>query len=295
MTKLCKRASVVAVLLLWLCTMLLPCYATTTEGRITVLLQDAEKTPLQNVGVNICQVAQWDGAEYHLAEGFEHSGLSLSGVLNFPNEATAKDIAAYVLQHDVPCQAVRAANGTADFQNVPLGIWLVYGNAEDAYVFNPYLVLLPYSAEGERHYTSTSAPKTEDNALRRQSIYVLKRWNDQSDRAGKRPAAVTVELLDGGRVVAAVELSEQNGWSHTFTGMPKDGVYTVRETPVTDYVAHYGGDAVEGFVITNTYEAEKLPQTGQLLWPIVLLSVAGVAFLLLGILELGAKRNETKK
>lgn len=295
MTKLCKQIAVAAVCLLLLSVVLLPCHATVTAGKITVLLQDAEKTPLQNVGVNICQVATLDADGYALAEGFENSGLSLTGVLNFPNEATAKDIAAYVLQHDVPAKTARTAQGKVAFENLPLGIWLVYGNAEDSHVFNPYLVLLPYHAEGRPQYDVTSVPKTEDNALQLQSIYVLKRWNDQSNLAGKRPTSVTVELLRDETVVATVELSEQNGWSHTFTGMPKDGTYTVREVSVPHYTAHYSGDAVGGFVITNTYDSEKLPQTGQFLWPVILLSVAGAAFILLGILELGAKRHETKK
>ena len=96
---------------------------------------------------------------------------------------------------------------------------------------------------------------------------------------------MTVELLCGDIAVDRVELSEQNGWAHTFTGLPA-GKYAVRELSVAEYETEINGDARHGFVITNTYAGERLPETGQHWWPIAALVIAGVGFALLGILEL---------
>lgn len=47
--------------------------------------------------------------------------------------------------------------------------------------------------------------------------------------------------------------------------------------------------------IPNTNQTDgKLPQTGQLWWPILMLSIAGVCLVILGIIELRNKRNEKK-
>ena len=134
-------------------------------------------------------------------------------------------------------------------------------------------------------YDVQSAPKSDVGGDGSTSVSVLKRWEDRGNAAGKRPASVTVELLCGDIAVDRVELSEQNGWAHTFTGLPA-GKYAVRELSVAEYETEINGDALHGFVITNTYAGEKLPETGQHWWPIAALVIAGVGFALLGILEL---------
>ena len=63
---------------------------------------------------------------------------------------------------------------------------------------------------------------------------------------------------------------------------------------VEGYIAEYNGDSYNGFIVTNTYAGENLPQTGQLWWPVTILSVAGVAFILLGVVELGAGKKVNK-
>ena len=106
---------------------------------------------------------------------------------------------------------------------------------------------------------------------------------------------VNIELLNGSEVVLAAKLSESNGWSHTFTGVSKDGNYSVREKTVANYNANYSGDMANGFVITNTYNGEKLPLTGQYWWPIILIAIAGAGFIALGIYEVGVKKDAKKK
>ena len=88
------------------------------------------------------------------------------------------------------------------------------------------------------------------------SISVEKVW-----RGGgfmDRPRSVNIVLLRDGEFFGAVELSRENGWKHTFTGLPaadEDGneyEYSVVEAPVDGYESEVSGSAEEGFVITNT-------------------------------------------
>ncbi len=294
MSKAIKRICMGLLCALLIVGTVLTCFAA-TDGKITVVLEDGEKNPINGMAVQICQIATMDSTGYYPAAGFTDSGISVAGIINNPSQAAAADVAKYVRENHIPIASKTTANGKAVFDKLGLGIWLVMCGDDSEYVFNPFFVFLPYESGGQLVYEVTSAPKTQDRDPNLCSVYVMKRWEDNNNAAGKRPQSVTVELLDGETVVAAVELCEQNGWAHTFVNVAKDGSYTVREQVVESYQAQYDGDAKNGFVITNIYAGEKLPQTGQLWWPIGIAAVAGVGFVLLGIIELGARKHGKKE
>ena len=97
------------------------------------------------------------------------------------------------------------------------------------------------------------------------SVTVTKAWADANDQDGIRPASVKAQLYaDGKPLGAPVELSEANGWTHTWTGLfmkeaGKDVAYTVEEASVPKgYEASVAGDATAGFTVTNTHEPETV-------------------------------------
>lgn len=273
----------------------IPCLANTQNGKITVTLEDDQKNKISPLTVNICQIATLNNTGYYPTAAFENSGLSIAGVVNNPNETVTKTLVDYIKDNRIHTVSAVSANGTVSFDNLDLGIWVVFPEEDERYIFNPYIVFLPFESGGQLHYEITSAPKLEDHTPNAINIYVVKKWEDKNNASKKRPASITVELLNGSAVVDSVTLSESNGWSHTFPKLAKDGSYSVKEKAVPDYQASYSGDAVNGFVITNTYAGEKLPQTGQYWWPIILMSIAGTCFVLLGVYEIGVKKNGKKK
>lgn len=284
--------TVLAVVLL--CISALPCFAA-ENGKITVTLEDKDKNHLNDIKVNICRIAELNNTGYYPAKAFENSGISIAGILNNPNESAAKTVAEYIKNHDVDIISAVSKNGKTSFTGLGLGIWLVFPEENSKYTFNPYIVFLPFESGGKLNYEVDSVPKLEDNTPDVINIYVVKKWEDKNNASKKRPQSVTVELLNGETVIASAELGEGNGWSHTFSKLPKDGSYSVREKAVANYKADYSGDATNGFVVTNTYSGEKLPQTGQYWWPIVIIAIAGVGFVLLGVCEIGLKKNGKKK
>lgn len=105
------------------------------------------------------------------------------------------------------------------------------------------------------------------------SISVSKVWDDDYDRDGARPSAVKVYLLaDGAEAGQFVELSEGSEWQGEFTELPEYNisgdkiVYTVREETPEGYVSVSGGDAMKGFVLTNTHLPETVEITGKKTW-----------------------------
>ena len=264
MKKTMNRICIALLCILYIVVSVMPCYAADTHGTITVVLEDAEKHPLDGIPVHLCKIADMDSNGYYPAAAFTNAGLSLAAIINNPSESAANDVATYITEHAVSFQSAVSATGKAVFQELEMGIWLVFCDENSSFIFNPFFVFLPSASGGKLYYEVSSTPKIEDNEPHLCNVHVMKRWDDKNNAAKKRPDSVTVELLDGDTVISSAVLSEQNGWTHTFTDLAKSGNYAVRETAVAYYEAQYDGDWQNGFIITNTYTGEKRPQTGQL-------------------------------
>lgn len=135
------------------------------------------------------------------------------------------------------------------------------------------------------------------NDLRRISVPVTKRWEDDNDRLGIRPASITVRLrADGADTGKTLTLNSENGWSGSFAGLPEyeNGqkiAYTVEEVQVRGYATQITGDA-GGYLIVNRLlpseggapqdpaptaaPAQIIPQTGDDL-PVGLLAGLAIA------------------
>ena len=100
-------------------------------------------------------------------------------------------------------------------------------------------------------------------------IPVTKQW------VGPAAESVTISLLANGEVVEESLLNDDNGWTHTFEGLPKyDSIsgeaigYTVSEQEVSGYQQGLSGTAETGFTITNTITGKvSIPVTKQWIGP----------------------------
>lgn len=92
------------------------------------------------------------------------------------------------------------------------------------------------------------------------SVNVTKKW------VGKEADSVTVKLLADNAEKQEATLTRDNNWKHEFKNLPKydkdDGheiIYTVKEENVPGYSTTITGDAVNGYIITNTEETPATP------------------------------------
>ena len=93
-----------------------------------------------------------------------------------------------------------------------------------------------------------------------------KTWNDNNNQDGKRPESITVRLFADGTEVTSKEVTANDNWSWSFTGLDKynsgiEIVYTISEDTVADYTT-----VVDGYNITNTHTPEKISITGSKTW-----------------------------
>ena len=88
-------------------------------------------------------------------------------------------------------------------------------------------------------------------------IPVVKVWNDNDDKDGNRPGAITVILSADGVEVDRATLTADVEWKHTFTDLDvfdaegKEITYSISEAAVEWYTAE-----VNGYSITNNYRPE---------------------------------------
>ena len=225
----------------------------------------------------------------------EFSGYNITMARNQAGyRAMAETLASYIERDGIePCKiAVTDETGRADFGVLERGLYLVmaprYVSEEQkmANVVTPCLVALPNSIDGETWmYDVTVSPKITEVPVPQEgagktNITVETDWTEENT-AGKRPSEITVELISKGSVISEVKLNSKNNWSYTWEALDAGEVYFVTEKNVpsgyTVTVTRDGNTYTinnNGGVLKDDKPAKtpNLPRTGQLWWPIPVIS-----------------------
>lgn len=244
-------------------------------GRITLTECDLNtKQPVSGISLAVYQVAVADPSGKGVVYTGEFAGIS-SGSMKLSEsfltdgdhqtENTQK-LDQYVANHsDIrPLQtAVTDANGRITFENLPDGVYFFRqinpsdgiqenGTRVKAYSF---FISLPVTVNGVSSRTITDAvPKCLVEPIpEKAEVRVYKVWKDNSNKAGKRPENIQVELLDRGIRTDKQILSDENNWSYCWAGLEAAGhEWSVRELMVPDGYTSEVKQEGYNFTITNT-------------------------------------------
>ena len=247
-------------------------------GSISVsLVSSGDKEPLSGAELSVYYVATVElspnGKLAYICTGvFAEQEISL----NDPELITKLDELVAGQKIDAR-KIVTDSRGKALCDNLPLGLYFVKQTTEVA-GFAPctsFLVTIPMATEGGYRYDVDASPKTDVAKL--VDLTIRKVWN--TDRYTEIADSVTVQLLRNDRLIETVVLSDQNDWQVILTDMPESDAYYIQEIHVPKgFTATYNRNGLV-FTVTNT---PKLAQTGQILWPIPVLALAGMLFLMMG-------------
>ena len=94
-----------------------------------------------------------------------------------------------------------------------------------------------------------------------------------------------MQLLENGRVVDTVVLSEENHWQYTWENLKGSSKWQVAEAKTPEGYTVSVAQEGSTFIMTNTCPSDtpsRLPQTGMLWWPVPLLACAGLLFVVMG-------------
>ncbi len=208
---------------------------------------------------------------------------------------------AYVLSEQTApdADAVADESGTVSFTGLSHGLYLMLGDETDTQIPSPVMAYLPYvSDDGELVENVTSVVKQEAKP-QYTSIKVCKVW--KNDTKSNRPEQITVALLDGSTIVETVALNAENNWQYTWHQLPKSSGYRVAEQNVPSGYTWSVTQDQGAFTITNTGKTPPetppktpskeenpkkpkghLPQTGQLWWPVLILTEIGILLIIMG-------------
>ena len=188
---------------------------------------------------------------------------------------------------------------------------------DERYIYMPNLFFLPseLSDDGTYNYTANVTVKAvpDDNPYKDPlMVKIVKIWDDDEDSAGKRPTSIKVHLLEDGEQYETIELKEDNGWTYQKEGLDAEKKWTVveDEDSIPDGYSYEmeeiqkDNEAIYTYTITNTYnppdnppptttttpppttstttKGSKLPQTGQLWWPVPILCIGGFFCIVIG-------------
>lgn len=257
-------------------------------GSISVTLMDHDgKTPISGAELSLYYVAtvklnNKNNLSYTFTDAFEDCGATLN------DPALSVKLDAFVKDYSISAEKlVTDTHGNVTFTDLPLGLYFVkQTNTVAGYAScTSFLVTVPNNSADSYVYDVNASPKTDVEKLT--AITIKKVWN--TDASTKAADSVTVQLLRDGVVVETATLSDQNNWQVTYTDMPESDVYSIVEVNVPKgFTATYSQN---GYVFTVTNSA-SLIQTGQLIWPIPVLALAGLCLIAVGTIVLRKLRNK---
>lgn len=269
-------------------------------------------TPLAGAAFDIYLVATaGETGELTVTETFERYHVNID-TDNDNRRTLASTLEGYVLRDNIaPADSGKTdAQGTLTFptgaKRLELGLYLVMGHrhTQDGYVYEtePFIIMLPgLNEETEQWiYDVTVKPKHQgapetgaDSTVERK---VLKVWKDEGYEKD-RPQKVVVQLLRDGEIFDTVTLNAENNWRYTWSDLEEKYRWTVVETELQGYTVEVTREG-STFVVTNTYDKEnseddepetptepRLPQTGQLWWPVPVLIASGLLLMVIGLLR----------
>lgn len=234
-----------------------------------------------------------------LKEEFKKYGISLEDISTGSNQAAAKALETYLIRDKVaPLKTIITdSNGWAVFDSLNVGVYLIsYESGKTDNVrkaFNPTLISLPTLINGNHEYDLYANIKHgQSPGMNRCSVYKV--WKSADGKIIDAPHEIVVQLLKDGVVFDEKVLNESNAWNYTWEDLDTNSIWTVAEKSVPEGFTveiEYDGEAC-AYTITNTEEdkpvidkdkdKDKLPQTGQLWWPVYILAAAGLFFIFAG-------------
>ncbi|MGM9584578.1 MAG: Cna B-type domain-containing protein [Faecousia sp.] len=195
-------------------------------------------------------------------------------------------------------QAKTNSRGVVSFpsagKSLTPGLYFIPGTRTEksGYVYetSPILVSLPNAFDGVWVYDQTIDNTKPERVPAIRDIKVIKVWQD-SCHPGRRPESITVHLMCDGERYDTITLPYQGKWEYVWKDLEANHSWTVTEDRVTGYKEPTVKISNGVITMTNTcnrpgkHHNTKLPQTGQLWWPVPVLIAVGLALVVVGLVR----------
>lgn len=266
--------------------------------------------PIGNVVFTFYKVANFSETEvFDLIEPFDKYVDEIRGldILEENPEALttemwidlANTLSGYVISKPISYDFIQSTNdsGELTITNMERGLYLIIGDqtVQEEKTYTPAAVLVTVPNRDTDGAWDNHVVLDYTGKITVDDIYdeftVQKIWDDEGYE-NKRTEEIIVNLYmdDNAEPYKSVVLNADNNWAYTWTNLPTGHQWTATEKVVPDdYEVKYQPDC-NGMFITNYYSPdtpnppsnERLPQTGQLWWPVPFLAIMGITLFAIG-------------
>lgn len=250
-----------------------------------------------------------DYADY--LQGLNESEYKLHHMKTTERASLAAALKSYVIVDEIPYSymGITGEDGQVVFEDLEDGLYLIFGEKIEIegqiYVSTPVLIhMIDNMIEGEPSVVLDFASKISPMNIKEECT-VVKIWKDDEGKEN-RPSEIVVALYADGKEYQSVKLSEDNNWEHTWKNLEigPEWIVVEKEVPL-GYKVEYEFGA--GYIsIENEYEGDEpgeeppgepeepgtpgdeeppedtIVQTGQLWWPVPVLTALGLAMFSIG-------------
>lgn len=245
----------------------------------------------------------------HVRDGLPISGAQFQLYQVSSGNKTAQDAYAEVLRSQKTPLATGQTNsqGNLRFQGLADGTYLLTGTPFQMQeeLCEPEMILVTLPAKdvnGKPANIVILQPKFEIRDAQKEMQYkVIVLWEEvPGDKNKVHPESAEVFLYRNGSVAQSMVLGTTENWQYTWIETDPSAIWAALETVPKGYTVRYERQGNTLIIINtpivknhqNTTE-DKLPQTGQLWWPVPILAMSGFVLLLVGWLRRKESRNET--
>lgn len=270
-------------------------------GSITLICKSGD-TVLPDMDWSIYRLgAHLSSDEFVLQGDFADYPVSLEDTSASALQDAADTLENYALVDAISPLAVSKtdSDGSVTFSDLERGLYLVSGGelviGKTRYI--PSAAIIEVTENDDSLLDWTVYPKfTEKDASDQiSSEYSVEKIWQGDDGANVRPTSITVDIYADGELSDTVTLSQSNNWKYKWVDETSKIKWSVKEREVPNgYTVVYREDSAQ-FAIVNTYKTStttstptssttdtKIPQTGQLWWPVPVLSLAGIVLIAIG-------------
>lgn len=291
----------------------IPAVVSAESDKTLTLICRKDDITLAGMRWNLYKVGERQNDEFVLTGDFAYYPVNLHDMSADNISVAAKTLEAYAAADQIPTVATGRTdkNGELKFNELDPGLYLATGKILQ--VDNVYYVpsaLLIEVGENGGSFAYDAYPKFYYDVMdsRVKSYTVRKVWIGDEDNKQLRPASITVDIYKDDVLDDTVILDESNNWQYQWVDLESASEWYVVERDIpqnyevsiennmTQYLIKNSyiktiDETTTTLIQTTTSAETKLPQTGQLWWPVPLLGASGLLMIGIGF-RLGKKDSE---
>lgn len=289
----------------------LPAVSAASENGSLVLICSNEDIPYKNVQWSLYKAAErQSNGKLALYGDFANYAVSLEDESTSAMQDAADTLENYAVLDNLSPISVKYTNedGKLVFDGIDNGVYLICGKSwiEGNKRYIPSPMLIEFSEKSEKNliaYPKFQIQNISDSDVK---YTVRKIWKGDDKSITDRPEDVKIEIYKDGVLKETVILNESNNWEYSWTSEPQAQwrvketivaskytvVYRFRETLYLVENNHFsinGGGDNRRDTGTGGSGNGRLPQTGQLWWPVPALAFGGLI-----LISVGCRINKRK-